>query len=46
MLEEGSIKEISSSFVKSGDVLLVKEGESIVADGVVLLGSAELDMSF
>ncbi|EAJ9204198.1 cation-translocating P-type ATPase, partial [Campylobacter jejuni] len=35
-----------SSFVKSGDVLLVKEGESIVADGVVLLGSAELDMSF
>lgn len=46
LLEDESIKEISSSFVKSGDVLLVKEGESIVADGVVLLGSAELDMSF
>ncbi|EAK9984963.1 copper-translocating P-type ATPase CopA [Campylobacter jejuni] len=46
LLEDESVKEISSSFVKSGDVLLVKEGESIVADGVVLLGSAELDMSF
>ncbi|EPB6821748.1 copper-translocating P-type ATPase CopA [Campylobacter jejuni] len=46
LLEDESIKEIPSSFVKSGDVLLVKEGESIVADGVVLLGSAELDMSF
>ncbi|WP_426711555.1 copper-translocating P-type ATPase CopA [Campylobacter jejuni] len=46
LLEDESIKEISSSFVKSGDVLLVKEGESIVADGIVLLGSAELDMSF
>lgn len=46
LLADEEVEEISSSFVKSGDVLLVKEGESIVADAVVLKGSAELDMSF
>ncbi|MBM0636705.1 cation-translocating P-type ATPase [Campylobacter sp. VicNov18] len=46
LLENEEIKEIPSSFVKSSDVLLVKEGESIIVDGLVLKGSAELDMSF
>ncbi|TXE89305.1 cation-translocating P-type ATPase [Campylobacter volucris] len=44
--DDGSIKEISSSFVKKDDVMLVKEGESVVADGVVLNGKAEVDVSF
>ncbi|AJC94356.1 cation-translocating P-type ATPase [Campylobacter volucris] len=44
--DDGSIKEISSSFVKKDDVILVKEGESVVADGVVLGGKAEVDVSF
>ncbi|MBF7067485.1 cation-translocating P-type ATPase [Campylobacter volucris] len=44
--DDGSIKEISSSFVKKDDVILVKEGESVVADGVVLSGKAEVDVSF
>ncbi|MGH2327262.1 heavy metal translocating P-type ATPase [Campylobacter taeniopygiae] len=46
LLENDEVKEISSAFVKAGDVILVKEGESIVADGVILNGSAEVDMSF
>ncbi|AXP08356.1 cation-translocating P-type ATPase [Campylobacter hepaticus] len=46
LLENGEIKEITSSFVKSDDVLLVQEGESIVVDGIIQEGSAELDMSF
>ncbi|MBZ7953636.1 cation-translocating P-type ATPase [Campylobacter sp. W0018] len=46
LLENDEVKEISSAFIKAGDVILVKEGESIVADGVILNGSAEVDMSF
>ncbi|TKX31422.1 heavy metal translocating P-type ATPase [Campylobacter aviculae] len=46
LLENGEVKEISSAFVKAGDIILVKEGESIVVDGVVLSGSAEVNMSF
>jgi len=43
---DGSVNELSSAFVRAGDVLLVQEGESIVADGRILSGSAELDLSF
>ncbi|MBZ7955428.1 cation-translocating P-type ATPase [Campylobacter molothri] len=46
LLENNEIKEISSAFVKAGDIILVKEGESIVVDGVILSGNAEVDMSF
>lgn len=44
--DNGEIEEISSAFVKAGDTLILSEGESVVADGVVLSGKAELDMSF
>ncbi|MCX2683680.1 cation-translocating P-type ATPase [Campylobacter sp. MIT 21-1685] len=42
----GEIEEISSAFVKAGDTLILNEGESVVADGIVLHGSADLDISF
>lgn len=44
--ENGEFEEILSAFVKVGDVILVKEGESICVDGSIVKGSAELDMSF
>ncbi|AJC91075.1 heavy metal translocating P-type ATPase [Campylobacter subantarcticus] len=46
ILEDGSIKSIPSAFVKENDVILVKEGESVVADGVIITGEAEVDVSF
>ncbi|EAJ6142068.1 cation-translocating P-type ATPase [Campylobacter lari] len=46
LLEDGSIKSIPSAFVKENDVILVKEGESVVADGVIIAGEAEVDVSF
>ncbi|WP_139453398.1 heavy metal translocating P-type ATPase [Campylobacter armoricus] len=46
LLEDGSIKSIPSVFVKKDDVVLVKEGESVVADGVIISGEAEVDVSF
>ncbi|MCR6571614.1 heavy metal translocating P-type ATPase [Campylobacter insulaenigrae] len=46
ILEDGSVKEISSSFVKKDDLIMVKEGESVVADGFVVNGEAEVDVSF
>ncbi|ACM64400.1 heavy metal translocating P-type ATPase [Campylobacter lari] len=46
ILEDGSIKSIPSAFVKENDVILVKEGESVVADGVIIVGEAEVDVSF
>ncbi|WP_139451588.1 heavy metal translocating P-type ATPase [Campylobacter armoricus] len=46
LLEDGSIKSIPSVFVKKDDVILVKEGESVVADGVIISGEAEVDVSF
>lgn len=41
-----NIKEIPSSFVKKDDVFLVKEGESVCADGIIIKGKAEVDISF
>ncbi|QOR00733.1 heavy metal translocating P-type ATPase [Campylobacter sp. 2014D-0216] len=46
ILEDGSIKSIPSAFVKENDVILVKEGENVVADGVIIAGEAEVDVSF
>lgn len=46
ILVNNEFKEIPSSFVKVNDILIVKEGESIVADGIVIEGKAELDTSF
>ncbi len=44
--ENKEVKELSSSFVKAGDILLLKSGESVCVDGVILEGKAELDLSF
>ncbi|EAK0979594.1 cation-translocating P-type ATPase [Campylobacter lari] len=46
ILEDGSIKSIPSAFVKENDVILVKEGESVVVDGMIIAGEAEVDASF
>lgn len=35
-----------SAFVKNGDIIVVREGESVAVDGVVIQGKAEIDTSF
>lgn len=42
---DGSFISTSPSFIKVGDIVLVKEGEVVSVDGVVVEGRAELDMS-
>lgn len=42
----GKFEKTPSSFIKAGDIVLVKEGESVSVDGVVISGKAEVDMSF
>lgn len=42
---KGEFEKTPSSFIKAGDIVLVKEGESISVDGVVIKGKAEVDMS-
>ncbi len=44
--EGGEFKELPSSFVKAGDLVLVRDGESVSVDGVVVEGRAEVDLSF
>ncbi|MCW1360121.1 cation-translocating P-type ATPase [Campylobacter jejuni] len=46
LVKDGVVKEILSSFVKENDEILVKEGESVCVDGVVISGKAEVDLSF
>jgi Cu+-exporting ATPase len=45
ILENGKEKEIPLSQVKEGDVLIVRPGESIPVDGVVLEGESAVDES-
>ena len=42
----GDFEKTPSSFVKAGDIVLVKADESVSVDGVVVEGRAEVDMSF
>lgn len=42
---EGKFEKTPSSFVKLDDIVLVKEGESVSVDGVVIEGRADVDMS-
>ncbi|EKL4879010.1 cadmium-translocating P-type ATPase [Campylobacter jejuni] len=44
--EAGELNEILSAFVKNGDIIVVREGESVAVDGVVIQGKAEIDTSF
>jgi Cu+-exporting ATPase len=45
ILENGKEKEISLSQVKVGDVVIVRPGESIPVDGVILEGESSVDES-
>ncbi|HEC1575672.1 TPA: cation-translocating P-type ATPase [Campylobacter upsaliensis] len=46
LLENGEIKELPSSFVKTDDILLLSQNEVSPVDGLILEGRAEVDMSF
>lgn len=41
----GEFEKRHSSFIKAGDIVLVREGESVSIDGVVISGRAEVDLS-
>lgn len=45
LLENGEQKQVPLSEVKPGDVLLVKPGEKVPADGKILSGSSNVDES-
>ncbi|KAA6226808.1 cation-translocating P-type ATPase [Campylobacter sp. LR196d] len=44
--KNNEFKESLSSFVNIGDEILVKEGQCVCVDGVILKGQAQIDMSF
>lgn len=43
--EKGEERQILSSLVKEGDIMLLKQGDTLSADGVVINGEGELDTS-
>ncbi len=45
ILDDGSEKEVSSSELKKGDIVLVKTGELIPSDGEIIDGIASVDES-
>ncbi len=45
LYQDGEIKEVSIDAVKVGDVLLVKPGETIPLDGVLVYGSSDVNES-
>ena len=45
VLADGTIKEIETSAVKIGDILLVKKGDKIPVDGVITSGQTQIDES-
>lgn len=46
LLANGKSKKVPSVFVKQNDIVLIKAGEIVAVDGVVLEGRAEVDKSF
>ena len=42
---DGTIKEIDTSAVKAGDILLVKKGDKIPVDGIITSGQTQIDES-
>ena len=42
---DGTVKEIDTSDVKPGDILLVKKGDKIPVDGVITYGRTQIDES-
>lgn len=45
LLKEGNIQEVDISEIKRGDLILIKPGEKIPADGKITEGSSELNES-
>lgn len=45
ILEDNKEKEVDVSLVKVNDILIVKKGDSVPVDGVIIEGSASLDQS-
>lgn len=43
--KEGESKEVLASSLKVGDIVIVKSGEKIPADGVIIEGNADIDTS-
>ena len=43
--EDGSVHEIAAGDAKAGDILLVRAGDRIPMDGVILEGESRLDTS-
>ncbi|MGC8554718.1 MAG: heavy metal translocating P-type ATPase [Candidatus Acidulodesulfobacterium sp.] len=43
--QDGTIKEIDTSAVKTGDILLVKKGDKIPVDGLITYGQTQIDES-
>ncbi|OIQ16969.1 MAG: copper-translocating P-type ATPase [Flavobacterium sp. MedPE-SWcel] len=43
--EEGTQKEVSINNIQKGDILLVKSGEKIAVDGIIISGSSFVDES-
>ena len=43
--ENGEIKDVDINSIKVGDLILVKPGERIPVDGIVVKGSSEIDVS-
>ncbi|MHB1697671.1 MAG: heavy metal translocating P-type ATPase [bacterium] len=41
----GAVKEVDTSIVKVGDILLVKKGDKIPVDGVIIQGQTQIDES-
>lgn len=42
---EDKFEKMPSAFIKAGDIVLIKDGESVSVDGVVIDGQAEVDTS-
>jgi P-type Cu2+ transporter len=45
LLENGETKDVSPSVLKKGDIILIKPGEKVAVDGVILTGRANLNES-
>ncbi len=45
IIENGEEKEIPAAKIKAGDIFIVKSGEAIPTDGVILEGNASIDVS-
>ncbi len=45
LIKDGKVEEIKSSDLKNNDIVLVKAGEKIPADGIIIKGSSYIDES-